>query len=114
MTKIQRALQIWSLLVCAARDRRTYTYGGLASALGMGGAGVMAGFLGPIMYYCQKNQLPPLTVLVVNQETGLPGTGLKTLENVNLDREKVFGYDWFQMEPPETGDFEKATKAFSA
>ena len=51
MTKYQRALQIWSMLVCAARDRRTYTYGELASALGMGGAGVMGRFLGPIMYY---------------------------------------------------------------
>ena len=51
MTKYQRALQIWSMLVCAARDRRTYTYGELASALGMGGAGVMGRFLGLIMYY---------------------------------------------------------------
>ena len=110
MSKFQRALQIWSLLVCAAKDRRTYTYGELASILGMGGAGVMALFLGPIMYYCQKKQLPPLTVLVVNQDTGLPGSGLTTLEDVTLDREKVFAYDWFQIEPPETGDFEDAAK----
>ena len=115
MTRFQRALQIWSLLVCAARDRRTYTYGELASALGMGGAGVMAQFLGPIMHYCREQQLPPLTVLVVNQDTGLPGSGLTTLENVNLDRERVFAHDWFQMEPPETGDFEEeATRASSS
>ena len=114
MTRFQRALQIWSLLVCAARDRRTYTYGELASALGMGGAGVMGQFLGPIMYYCREQQLPPLTVLVVNKDTGLPGSGLTTLENVNLDRERVFAHDWFQMEPPETGDFEEATRASSS
>lgn len=110
MTRFQRALQLWSLLVCAARDRRTYTYAELASALGMGGAGVMAQFLGPVMYYCREQQLPPLTVLVVNQDTGLPGSGLTTLESVNLDRERVFARDWFQMEPPETRDFEEATK----
>ena len=114
MTRFQRALQIWSLLVCAARDRRTYTYGDLADALGMGGAGVMAQFLGPIMDYCREQQLPPLTVLVVNQDTGLPGAGLTTLEDVNLDRERVFAHAWFQMEPPETSDFEEATRASSA
>ena len=76
MTRFQRAVQIWSLLVCAAKDRRTYTYGQLASEFGMGSAGVMAQFLGPIMYYCRKQQLPPLTVLVVNQDTGLPGSGV--------------------------------------
>ena len=113
MTRFQRALQIWSLLVCAARDRRTYTYGELASALGMAGAGVMGQLLGPIMYYCRSQQLPPLTILVVNQDTGLPGSGLTTLQNVNLDRERVFAHDWFQMEPPEAADFERATRASS-
>ena len=111
MTRFQRSLQIWSLLVCAARDRRTYTYGELAGALGMGGAGVTAQFLDPIMHYCLQQQFPPLTVLVVNRNTGLPGEGLTTLENVNLDRERVFTHDWFQMEPPETGDFERAVAA---
>ena len=114
MTRYQRALQIWSLLVCAARDRRTYTYGDLADVLGMDGAGVMAQFLGPIMYYCREHQLPPLTVLVVNQNTGQPGPGLTTLENLDRDREKVFAHDWFQTKPPESGDLEEATRASSA
>lgn len=108
MNRFQRTLQLWSLLVCAARDRKTYTYGGLASALGWGGAGVMGGFLGPIMFYCEQNNFPPLTVLVVNQETGLPGEGLTTLEEVNSDRESVFAFDWFGIEPPETDDFQEA------
>ena len=110
MTKHQRVQHVWSLLVCAARDRKTYTYGGLADALGIpGGARAMRHYLAPVMYYCREQQLPPLTVLVVNRETGLPGEGLTTLENVNLDREKVFAYKWFQREPPKTGDFEEAT-----
>ena len=106
MTRYQRSLQIWSLLVCAARERRTYTYGDIAGILGMGGAGPIGQFLGPIMYYCEQNELPPLTVLVVNQEIGLPGAGLTAIEieEVNVDRERVFTHDWFAMEPPETSD----------
>lgn len=108
MTRYQRSLQIWTLLVCAARERRSYTYGNIANILGMGGAGVMAQFLGPIMHYCEQDGYPPLTVLVVNQETGLPGDGLVTLEELNQDREMVFRFDWFKIEPPETNDFAQA------
>lgn len=111
MGRYQRSLQIWSLLIVAARERRSYTYGLVAQILGMGGAGVMSQFLGPIMWYCEDNGLPPLTVLVVNQDTGLPGDGLTTLENVNIDRERVFNYNWFSIEPPETNDFETANRA---
>ena len=115
MTKYQRVQHVWSLLVCAARDRRTYTYGGLADALGIrDGAQAMRHYLAPVMYYCREQQLPPLTVLVVSRDTGLPGEGLTTLENVNRDRERVFAHGWFQMELPETGDFEEATGASSA
>ncbi|MDO9529874.1 MAG: hypothetical protein Q7J27_12070 [Syntrophales bacterium] len=105
MTRYQRASQIWSLLICAARNRKTYTYGDIADILGFGGAGVMAPILGCIMWFCKENDLPPLTVLVVNQETGLPGQGLTTLEEVN-DREAVFNFNWFGIEPPQNDDFE--------
>jgi alkylated DNA nucleotide flippase Atl1 len=110
MTRYQRSLQIWSLLVAAAKERKSYTYGDVAKILGMGGAGVLGQFLGPIMWYCEDHELPPLTVLVVNHDSGLPGEGLTTLENVNQDRERVFGYDWFSIVPPETEDFEKASR----
>jgi hypothetical protein len=96
------------LLVCAARERKSYTYGNIANILGMGGANVMTQFLKPIMLFCEHNNYPPLTVLVVNQETGLPGQGLITREEVNKDRESVFRFDWFKIEPPETKDFAKA------
>ena len=110
MTKYQRALQIWSLLVCAARERRTYRYSDIADVLGLGGAGVVGNMLGPIMYYCQDKGLPPLTVLVVAKDTGVPGEGLKTLEEVNKDRENVFDHDWFSLPPPNVHELEDATK----
>ncbi len=111
MTRYQRSMQIWSLLICAANDRKTYTYGDIAEILGMKGAGVMAQFLGPIMWLCEDSKCPPLTVLVVNQETGLPGDGLTTIENVNKDRENVFNFDWFSVEPPSLEDFESADRS---
>lgn len=110
MTRYQRASQIWSLLVCAARERKTYTYGKIADILGFGGAGTMAPILGCIMWFCDENELPPLTVLVVNQDTGLPGDGLITAKNVNEKREEAFNFDWFGKEPPQNADFESVDK----
>ena len=110
MTRYQRSNQIWSLLICGARDRKSYTYGDVAKILGFGGAGTMAQFLGPIMWLCEDRGWPPLTVLVVNQNTGLPGEGLSTLEDVNQDRESVFNFDWFSLEPPQDLDFENADR----
>ncbi len=110
MTRYQRSSQIWALLICAARERKSYTYGQVGDILGFGGAGVFAPLLGPIMWFCEEKKFPPLTVLVVKQDTGLPGEGLSTLEDVNKDREAVFNFDWFGIEPPQNSDFEEADK----
>jgi putative restriction endonuclease len=85
-----RALQIWQILIGKAHNRQTITYGMLASLLGYGGAGVMASPLDRIMCFCIQNQLPPLTVLVVNSDTGSPGEGLLLKYNENVERERVF------------------------
>lgn len=110
MTRYERASQVWSMLICAARERRSYRYGDVAEILGFGGAGVLAQILGCIMWYCEEQELPPLTVLVVNQDSGLPGEGLTTLEEVNEDREAVFNYDWFDVRPPQNKDFERVDR----
>ena len=113
------SVKIWVLLVCAAHERRIYTYEGLAKALGMLGRRDplrMAKLLGPIMHYCNQNELPPLTVLVVNQETGLPGPGLK-VEGKNDDKDmdwhrvRVFKKNWHAITLPNPADFQKAAKA---
>ncbi len=108
MTQDERSLQIWSLLVCAAKDRRIYTYGSIAEILGFGGAGTMANMLGAIMWHCQDCGFPPLTILVVNQESGRPGEGLVLEGAVDSERERVFGFDWFAVRPPERRDFRAA------
>jgi len=110
MTRYQRSMQIWILLTSATLNRKTYTYGEIAGLLGFKGAGVMAQFLAPIMWLCENNNYPPLTIIVVNQETGLPGDGLSTIEEVNTDREKVFNFTWFEIEPPQIEDFRQADR----
>ncbi|WP_208797169.1 hypothetical protein [Vreelandella titanicae] len=91
-------------------ERRSFTYGGIAKILGFSGAGTMAQFLGPIMWICEDNDWPPLTALVVNKGSGLPGDGLSTLEEVNEDREAVFSFNWFGVEPPQSTDFSEADR----
>jgi len=98
-TRPHRALQIWLILIGAAPNRQILTYRILSKILNYKGAGVLAETLGHIMFYCREEGLPPLTVLVVNQETGLPGGGL-TQTDLNADREHVFNFDWYDIVPP--------------
>lgn len=104
-----RALQIWLILIGAAHNRQTLTYGILAGRLGFKGAGVLAHPLGHLMHYCRQHQLPPLTVLVVNQDTGLPGEGLTEAE-LNADRENVFNFDWYALIPPSSEELSAVYK----
>lgn len=109
MTRSERAMQIWPILVAAAHNRQTLTYGDLAQYLEFDGAGVFAQMLDRIMVYCDKKALPPLTCLVVNQGSGLPGSGLKTAEDLPRDREDVYSKNWYAMYPPQIADFEEAS-----
>ncbi|WLE95350.1 MAG: hypothetical protein QTN59_11725 [Candidatus Electrothrix communis] len=106
-TRPYRALQIWLILIGAANNRQIFTYGMVADILGYNGAGTLAHTLGHIMFYCLENELPPLTILVVNQETGLPGDGL-TGADLNAGRESVFNYDWYSIIPPTPEDLKNA------
>jgi hypothetical protein len=63
------------------------------------GAGVLANPLGHVAYYCLINRLLPLTSLVVNEKTGLPGDGIPVDESLSK-RENVFAFDWFGVIPP--------------
>lgn len=101
MTKAERAQQIWQVLVSAASNRQVLTYGLVADRIGMG-PGTLAGPLGCIMNYCEREDLPPLTVLVVGKGRGTPGHGLATVTPSTQDREReaVFAFNWFSRLPP--------------
>lgn len=61
--------------------------------------------LGPIMEYCDDNNLPPLTSLVVNKKYRIPGKGLITCEISNQDdlekvHKRVRAYKWDKIQNP--------------
>jgi len=104
-----RAVQIWQILISKAHNRQTITYGILADLLGFERAGVFAYKLGHIMHFCTQNNLPHLTILVVNEKTGKPGDGFtEIVEDLNVEREKVFKHNWYGLYPPSEKQFDEA------
>ena len=97
---------IWQALVMRATTRRTVTYGELDNDIGYGAPNLMGDQLRRIAAYCRAYQLPDLTVLVVNQDTGVPGVA--TVANVDREREHVFAVGWFRRLPPTLEDMTKA------
>ena len=106
MKRSERAMQVWQILVSAAHNRQSLTYGIVAEHLEFEGAGVLSQILDRILKYCEAKKLPPLTCLVVNQETGVPGSGLSTLNDLPRDREAVYNTNWFALPPVQVADFE--------
>jgi len=103
-----RAQQIWPILISLAHNRQIITYKKLADLIGMRGAGVLGkGPLDRIAYYCIQNNLPPLTSLVVNEKTGLPGKGIPVKQSA-AQREQVFNHAWFRIISPTPDQFYEA------
>lgn len=96
-----RAGTLWSYLVGAAKNRKTLFYSELAPHIGTNPRNV-GHALRPIMSHCETERLPPLTSIVVNRNTGLPGAGFifqggKNIKEIHKD---VFDYDWKRTENP--------------
>ena len=61
------------------------------------------------MHFCEQNNLPPLTVLVVGKRTGKPGQGFSTGSgDLHADRARVFDSDWYGIFPPTPDEFHGA------
>jgi hypothetical protein len=105
MTLAERGLQIWQVLIGVAHRRETITYKQLTTLIGMNAPGGMSRPLDTVFEYCNREGLPPLTILVVNEKTGRPGVG-SGFEGAEQDaqREKVYRHPWFQRLPPTLTD----------
>ena len=102
-----RPLQMWQILISYASNRQTVRYGSLAEMMGYAMAPPIFGFLDRLAQFCVDNNLPILPVIVCNENTGIPGSGiLEYVEDVSSEREIVFDYDWFGIFPPEPRDFD--------
>lgn len=112
MNRFQRATQIWSVLAWAAKNRQSLTYTHLGKLTGVPNAG-LGQLLEPIQSYCMTQDLPSLTVLVVQQESGMPGSGFTgaTAPEFAKAQADVFAFDWLAHGNPGEEKFEVAVKA---
>ncbi len=109
MTRSERASQIWAVLAWAAKNRQSLTYTQVSALIGVPRAG-LGQLLEPIQSYCTINSLPPLTVLVVQQESGLPGSGFTGASAGDLAKAQmsVFSQDWLAHGNPQPEKLEAA------
>jgi len=97
-----RALQAWQILVGTAMNRQTLTYLKLSEKMYQKPApGVLSEILGHIAFYCNDNELPALTSLVVGKGRGTPGQDIPAnLSEIDAIRESVYEQDWYDIVPP--------------
>ena len=74
-------------------------------------AGVLARVLGHIAFYCEDNDLPPLTTLVVGKWPGKPGTKIPVdPAKIDEERERVYREDWYDIYPPSAAELSAADR----
>jgi hypothetical protein len=89
----ERAAQIWPVLALAARNRQVLTYEIVGKLISVSPPG-LGQLLEPIQSYCLLQKFPPLSVLVVSQNTGEPGGGFVAASEIAKAQQEVFRYDW--------------------
>lgn len=97
----QRAYIAWNVLTECARKNEPITYGELAKHIKIHHRAVRF-VLGVVQDFCMSTELPPLTIIVLNKETGLPGDGFIAydIENAKDGIEKVYKFNWSKLENP--------------
>lgn len=107
LTRAERAQQLWSVLALAATHRQVLTYDILARLTGVHRPG-LGDLLRPIQQYCTENKLPPLTVLVVREQTGSPSEGFIAAADIPAAQISVFQHRWLETSAPTAEQFEAA------
>lgn len=109
MNRSERASQIWAVLALAASNRQSLTYGMLSRLIGVPAAG-MGKLLEPIQSYCILKELPPLTLLVVQKTSGLPGRGFVGAKAADYARDqmRIFEFNWLAHGNPQPERLELA------
>lgn len=101
MNQFELASLAWRPLVEAAKRKHLLFYHDLASPLGLRGARPVRFALGPIQSLCIERDYPPLTSIVINKRTRLPGPGFVAGSGkLKEDHDSVFAFDWSSVPPP--------------
>jgi hypothetical protein len=106
MTINEQAAQVWPILVLSARSQQILSYETIGQLIGAPSRAI-GPILGPIQNYCKRLNFPPLTVLAVKKNTGLPGIGFAGKENIFAEQARVFIFDWLKKKSPTSKDFQK-------
>ncbi len=106
MTIYQRAAQLWAVLAFAASNHQVITYSILSKLAGVPNP-ALGKMLEPIQTYCQRKRIPPLTVLVVKDKTGMPGTGFIAAPDIPAAQMEVFKFDWLKLGAPRPENIRK-------
>jgi hypothetical protein len=105
MTRYDRAAQLWAILALAAKNRQVLTYDIVSKLSGVPRPAI-GGFLEPIQTFCTRKGLEPLTILVVSEDTGLPGVGFTAAADIPRTLQAVFAYDWLAFGAPSPENIE--------
>jgi hypothetical protein len=108
MTVNERAMQIWPVLLLAARNRQSLTYEILGQLVGVPAQG-LGQCLEPIQAYCKARGLPALTSVVVQKDSGLPGIGFTAAADVPGAHAHVFNFDWTAERCPSVDSLQEAS-----
>ena len=88
--------------------RQTLSYELLGRLIGVPRQG-LGQLLEPIQSFCILKGLPPLTSIVVGENTGLPGEGFIAAADVPRAQAEVFARDWLSASAPGAPDLDAAT-----
>jgi putative restriction endonuclease len=101
VNQFELASLAWEPLVESAARHHLLTYQDLAQPLGLRGARPVRFALGPIQSLCSERGYPPLTSIVINKQTRLPGQGfIAGTGKLKEDHDSVFGFDWSLVPAP--------------
>lgn len=94
INQVERAFKAWPVLVQRAKERKTITYKELGEEIGVHHRAIRY-VLSVIQDYCLAEDLPPLTILIVNS-SGKPGDGFIAydLRNFKAGLNEVFDFQW--------------------
>jgi hypothetical protein len=101
MNQFELASLAWGPLVQSAAQHHLLTYQDLTQPLGLRGARPVRFALGLIQSLCLEKRLPPLTSIVINKHTKLPGLGfIAWTGDLQEAHDSVFAFDWSSVPAP--------------
>lgn len=97
----ERAFKIWKVLTDFAKEHKKITYKEISEITKVHWRAQYIP-LGFIQDYCLENDLPPLSILAVNNTTKSPGSGFIACSTNKIisEQERVFEFNWEQLENP--------------